>query len=1039
MFNFIAVMKCCFFFLILSALFNISILPVNVNRFRYHLFILLLLFLCIPASAQDTKNIHLEKVQEEGLYNDYVVCINQDANGFIWFGTREGLFRYDGYVYKDFRNIPGDSTTLANNNIQFIYPERNYLWVGTSVGLSRIDINNQSVTNIPSREFLQMKAILPKNDSVFWLGTSGGLFQFNKKNSQFKRVAGFGKNVYVNSMCDDKKGHLYIAAVDGFYAYTIATGVCKHYRPDLPTYPMTGKDHPIVFRKAVMGDDGNLWMGTWDAGLVRFNTKTEQIKVWSHQTDDVHLIPYKIITDLLFDNYNNLWIANKEGGLTIYNTTNDKFTNYPVEWKNDNKLSGGVLSLFRDRSGIVWIGAENGVYKYDPHSVYLSRTDLLLKTDSGLTQAHIAPQTILKDRDDTWWMGMYEGLFIFDPKNGVLTDCNQQFGIPKSSAVFNIIQDNQGTIWATAKNMLLKISKKSGSNGVSYQSEIFQSPDIKSSMFTLYIDRENRMWIGTHSNGIFRFDPASKKFISCKYDIIGPRGAINEIRTFCELSRDSILVAGEHTGLYLLHVNSNRYEKISWDNTSKMAPGASINKIYKNDNDVWIGTEFNGLWQTDTHLKKPVLITVNDGLPSMSIGLISRDRYNNIWLMTGAGAVAVQMPDKKITVFDKKDGIQNLNELGAMVIDNNDNISIGGRGAVYNLNPAAIVKNNKPPEVSIIDLKIFDKDYTIHKGETVKLDYDQNYFTLQYVALNYTHSRLNKYAYKMAGLDKKWNLAGARRYVSYANLDEGTYTFYVKACNNEGVWANVPAKLILIIKPPFWHRWWFYLLIAMLVLSGIYIAYRYNLNQFRIRLQLRDKIARDLHDDIGSTLSGINIFSKIALQKIDSDRQGSKDLLEKISTRSEKTLDALSDIVWSINTRNDGLDNFLAKAREYLTEVLEASGIAYEIEASSEMESLKLGMAVRKEMYLIFKEAVYNASKYAGCSLIKISLTKNKDTCKLIICDNGKGFDMNEISTGNGIHNMQHRAKKINAVLDIETGTNKGTCITLVFHIPRFR
>jgi hypothetical protein len=206
----------------------------------------------------------------------------------------------------------------------------------------------------------------------------------------------------------------------------------------------------------------------------------------------------------------------------------------------------------------------------------------------------------------------------------------------------------------------------------------------------------------------------------------------------------------------------------------------------------------------------------------------------------------------------------------------------------------------------------------------------------------------------MDGLDKKWNDAGPRRYVSYANLDEGTYVFNVKASNNEGVWNDVPARLVIVIAPPFWHRWWFYLAVVLAVSASIYSLYMYNINQLKLRLQLRDKIARDLHDDIGSTLSGINIFSKIALQKMSMHEAGGFELVEKISDRSQKTLEALSDIVWSINTRNDGMDNFLMKANEYLT-VLEVQGIQFDFSVDEDMARMKFGMILRRELYLIFK------------------------------------------------------------------------------------
>ncbi|WP_183576512.1 two-component regulator propeller domain-containing protein [Mucilaginibacter sp. X5P1] len=1016
-----------------------SLLNHKTAWFLHYIIITFFLFI-IPnqLNAQDISNLHIEKVQEEGLTNDCILSINQDSNGFLWFGTKEGLFRYDGYIFKAFRNFPGDSTTLMGNSIQCLYPEKNNLWIGSDGGLSRIDINTQNIKNFNCYG-LKVNTILKKNDSIFWVGTASGLFQFNKNNYLWTKVPGFEKSTFINSLTDDHNGHLYVTTRNGFYCYSKLTGVCKYYRPDLPTFPQGDKNAPLSFSKSLLDNQGNLWIGTWDAGLLRFNTKTEKIKTWFYKTDDLHFLPYKIISDLLQDENGNIWLANKEGGLTIFCPSKNKFINYPVEWAGESRISGAVISLFRDKSGTFWIGTENGIVKYDPHYVHLSKTIYQLKTDTGLIYTHFAPLTMLKEKDGLWWMGMYEGLFMYDQKKGFIQDYSKILGLPANFAVFNILKDKSGATWLSVKNMLVKVSENVNNRNHPLQAEIFKSPDIKSSIYILYIDNENRIWIGTHSNGIFRFDPEARKFISYHYNTMGPESKINEIRAFCELSKDSLLIGGMHTGLILLHTNTGRFEKITWNNINKLVSDLTINELYKKDKDLWIGTDYYGLWATNTQFKNPQIITVNDGLPSMSVSTIVGDKQNNLWLLTNAGAVKFHIPDRKITQFNKKDGIQSPDGLTSIVIDDNSNISIASKGCIYSFNPANFVKNTHPPEVSITDLRIFDKDYTIHKGETIRLNYNQNYFSFEYVALNYTQSRLNKYAYKMDGLDKSWNIAGSRRYVSYANLDEGTYVFNVKACNNEGIWNNTPTKLVLIVNPPFWHRWWFYLSLCVLVLSIIYIIYRYNMNQFKMRLQLRDNIARDLHDDIGSTLSSINIFSKIALQKISTDKRSSSELLQKISDKSERTLDALSDIVWSINTRNDGLDNFLMKAREYLSEVLEAQCIPYDFSIDLEIEHLKIGMASRKELYLIFKEAICNASKYSGCTFIQICLTRHKSVCKLTISDNGKGFNINAVSSGNGLYNMGQRAKKMGADLYIESDENKGTLVSLSFHIPRFR
>lgn len=451
------------------------------------------------------------------------------------------------------------------------------------------------------------------------------------------------------------------------------------------------------------------------------------------------------------------------------------------------------------------------------------------------------------------------------------------------------------------------------------------------------------------------------------------------------------------------------------------------------DHSIWITTDGDGLLQTDERFHKFTQYTTKDGLPSMNISPIMSDYRGHLWLLSQGGIVDFQPLNKQMTIYDQKDGIRNLSYNWCLFQDEDGNIAIGDMGCLHFLNPFATVKNSTPPKTLITGVKILDKDYPVNSNQPLKLKYDQNYFSFEYVGLNYTQPSINKYEYKLEGLDKQWIDAGSRRYVSYAGLKEGTYVFKVKSCNNEGIWNNDAAMMTLTIAPPFWHEWWFYSLVVILIASIIYTIYMMRINQWKIKYQLRTKIARDLHDDIGSTLSGINIFTKMALQKIKTDQKTSTELLQKISDRSEKTMDALSDIVWSINTKNDTMDNVLTKMREYLSEMLESRGIRYDFDVDESIRHLHPGMELRKEIYLVFKEAIHNACKYAQCDHVDISLQRRKDKCILTIQDNGKGFNINNDPPGNGIHNMRQRAEKMNATISIDSGINKGTKITLQF------
>jgi len=359
----------------------------NKSNFSQFCFVIIFL-LALPNRlfSQDIYSLNIEKVQGEGLSNDKINCIKQDKDGFIWFGTDEGLFRYDGYGFKKIKNFPGDTTTLLGIRITYLLSEKNSLWVGSVEGLSCIDIDSQTIKNFPSYKSFAVNAILRKNDSVLWVGTNDGLFQFNKKNGQWNRVTALGVNNIIRSMCDDKKDHLYIASSRGFFCYTKSTGTFKNYNPGLPGHPEVITTYPLGALRSSSDHNGNIWFGTWQNGLVRFNPKNGEIKSWCAHTDDVHFhfLPFQRAFDILEDNNGSIWIANGAGGLSIYDPVKNRFINYPVQIKSENGFSDQVISLFCDRSGTFWIGTYNGVFKYDPHSVHLSKTDIIEKKKAAL-------------------------------------------------------------------------------------------------------------------------------------------------------------------------------------------------------------------------------------------------------------------------------------------------------------------------------------------------------------------------------------------------------------------------------------------------------------------------------------------------------------------------------------------------------------------------------------------------------------------------------------------------------------------------------
>lgn len=343
------------------------------NRFlNYHIFatsslaVILLLWLSISATAQDINHFQIEKVQGSGLFNNHIVCFNQDKLGFIWVGTSDGLYRYDGYNFKAFRNFPSDPATLLNNRVSGIIPIHNDLWVATWGGLSRLDAWSQTVTNFPSPGSSPIYSLVQKNDSTIWVGAHSGLYEFDIKNHSWKRLE-LIKNSAIFAICHDKS-KLYLGARGGGYIiYDLLTGISKYYNPLLPGFPNTHKNYPLGVECFMKGAQGNLWISSWGNGLVRLDPRSGQLTRCFDHTLNQHVRLDSLTAGIVQDGYGNIWVADRQAGLVVFDPTKNRLADYPVQRRSESELSGAPRSIFRDRSGIIWIGTEDGVFKYDPH------------------------------------------------------------------------------------------------------------------------------------------------------------------------------------------------------------------------------------------------------------------------------------------------------------------------------------------------------------------------------------------------------------------------------------------------------------------------------------------------------------------------------------------------------------------------------------------------------------------------------------------------------------------------------------------------
>jgi two-component sensor histidine kinase len=318
--------------------------------------------------------------------------------------------------------------------------------------------------------------------------------------------------------------------------------------------------------------------------------------------------------------------------------------------------------------------------------------------------------------------------------------------------------------------------------------------------------------------------------------------------------------------------------------------------------------------------------------------------------------------------------------------------------------------NHHIPPVVITNFKVFDaREPIMRKGaevEPIKLSYRQNMITFDFAALNFTNSNLNKYAYRLEGFDDHWINAGNKQSATFTNLDGGTYTFHVKAANNDNVWNEEGAKVMITVQSPYWETWWFYLLCALAISGLLYSAYRFRIKQLLRLQQMRLRISRDLHDDIGSTLSSINMISSMAQERNPGDRRV-PELFQTISNASHQAMELMNDIVWSINPKNDRMEMILIRMRQYASEILEAAKINFSLDMDAACQHVSLPIEKRKDFYLIFKEAINNMAKYSEAQNANILLNYAQRYLVLTISDDGIGFDPDKTYSGNGLKNMK--------------------------------
>nr|WP_121270325.1 hybrid sensor histidine kinase/response regulator transcription factor [Pedobacter schmidteae] len=968
---------------------------------------------------------------ENGLSQNSVIAIIQDKSNFMWFGTRQGLNRYDGYQFKIYRNNPADPRSISNNEIQCLLTDsEGTMWIGTANGLNRYNSDKDTFTQISTRTKSGLsnngiERIYEDRDKNIWIGTLGGLNLLTDKS----------KNTFKSFRFNRLKAD----GINGIYA------LYKDTR-------------------------GNMWIGTGGGLLcMRLKNGRYHYERFKHDPKNASGISSNYVTSINADDQQNLWIGTSNG-ICLYNYASKSFTRYGHDNKNPNSLThNDVRSITKDGQGLLWIGTQEGLSILDPINKNFS--NYLHDPELKNSISHNSVHSIYLDINKTMWVGTYYGGVNYSHTISTRFKTYQNSRLHSSissNIVSSIVEDKQNDLWiGTEGGGLNHLNRKTNTYTV-YKTNPNDMSSITSNLVKI-VCKENSgngdLIVGTHYGGLNIFNPKTGHF----KHIVNVRDTKNKIGTAEILalrqdrygtiwvgSRNGLSILRKHNGDFPDHTTKSVLDKYTKQNkkgvqvlfedkAQNLWLGTSaglyrynfsskvLTLFTKNEGDnnrlqsdyincvvqtskglICVGTYFGGISIFDNSTNRFKTYTEANGLANNNVVGIVEDDSGKLWISTANGLSELNLTTGKFRNYTKSDGLAG-NEFNTRSYfkDSNGEIFFGGLNGLTSFYPKEIETNTYAAPIVFTGLKLFNQPVDVGgadellkeqilKTKELTFKHDQNHFTLGFALLNYIKTDKNKYAYKLEGYDQQWNYTDHPS-ATYTNLPSGNYHFVVKGINNDGLSASNQPGLNIKILPPVWASWWAYVLYIVLFSVLLFLTVRYlfirellkrSEDVQKMKLNFFTYISHEIRTPLTLILGPLENLVKTTQEIPEINKQ-----VLPIKNNADRLMRLITELMDFRKAETGHLklhvscDNIIAFAREIFIafkHVADTRDIGYTFDFAKEDIAVYFD---RIQLEKVLFNLLSNAFKFTGNQgIINMAIEDNTDEVIIKVRDNGKGI-----------------------------------------------